>query len=114
MSRNYYSETNLHIGWQTKGSVPLLTPNIEPLAHRFLKKRIIDTPGAFFHEIGGTETHVHIVVTGPPTLLISDFIGKLKGGTSHDVNQAPAGTRRCWNGRMVMVWFHLGRAICRG
>jgi len=28
------------------------------------------------------------VVSAPPTLLISDFIGKLKGGTSHDVNQA--------------------------
>lgn len=48
----------------------------------------MDTPGAFYHEIGGIETHVHVVVTVPPTLLISEFIGKLKGGTSHDVNQA--------------------------
>lgn len=39
------------------------------------------------HEIGGIETHVHLAVTVPPTLLISEFIGQLKGGTSHDVNQ---------------------------
>jgi putative transposase len=88
MSRNYYSEINLHIVWHTKNSLPLLTPEVEPLAHRFLKKRIVETPGPFVHEIGGTETHVHIAVSIPPTLTISDFIGQLKGGTSHDVNQA--------------------------
>ena len=88
MSRNYYSEINLHIVWHTKNSLPLLTPEVEPLAHRFLKKRIIDTPGAFVHEIGGIETHVHVVVSVPPTLTISEFIGQLKGGSSHDVNQA--------------------------
>ena len=87
MSRNYYSEINLHIVWHCKNSSPLLTPQIEPIAHRFLRKRIIETPGAFVHEIGGIETHVHIAVTVPPTLLISEFIGQLKGGTSHDVNQ---------------------------
>jgi putative transposase len=88
MSRNYYSEINLHLVWHTKNSLPLLTPEVEPLAQRFLKARIIETPGAFVHEIGGIETHVHIAVTVPPTLLISEFIGKLKGGSSHDVNQA--------------------------
>jgi REP element-mobilizing transposase RayT len=67
--------------------LPLLTPQVEPLAHRFIRKRIIETPGAFVHEIGGIETHVHLAVSVPPTLLISEFIGQLKGGTSHDVNQ---------------------------
>jgi putative transposase len=88
MSRNYYSEINLHFVWHTKNSLPLLTTEVETLAHRFLKKRIIDTPGAFVHEIGGIETHVHIAVSIPPTLTVSEFIGQLKGGTSHDVNQA--------------------------
>ena len=88
MSRNYYSEINLHIVWHAKNSLPLLTSEIESLAHRYLKKRIVGTPGAFVHEIGGIETHVHVVVTVPPTLLISEFIGRLKGGTSHDVNEA--------------------------
>lgn len=88
MSRNYYSEINLHIIWHTKNSLPLLTPEVESLAHRFVRKRIAEIPGAFYHEIGGIETHVHIVVTVPPTLLISEFIGQLKGGTTHDVNEA--------------------------
>jgi putative transposase len=87
MSRNYYSEINLHLTWHTKRSMPLLTPTIEPVAHRLLKERVIKTPGVYLHEIGGTETHVHLAVTIPPTLTISDWIGELKGGSSHDVNQ---------------------------
>jgi putative transposase len=53
MARNYYSEINLHIVWHTKGSLPLLTPEIESITHRILKKRIIETPGVFVHETGG-------------------------------------------------------------
>jgi putative transposase len=86
MSRNYYSEINLHLVWHTKNSSPLLTPAVEPLTHQLLRKRIIDTPGVFVHEIGGTETHVHLAVTIPPTLTLSEWIGQMKGGTSHDVN----------------------------
>jgi len=87
MSRNFYSEITLHIVWHTKNSLPLLTAAVEPIAHRALRKRIIDTPAAFVHEIGGVETHMHIAVTVPPTLLISEWIGQLKGGSAHDVNQ---------------------------
>lgn len=87
MSRNYYSEINLHMVWHTKDSRPLLLPEIESLAHRCLKTRIVDTSGAFVHEIGGTENHVHLAVTVPPTLSVSDWIGQLKGGSAHDVNQ---------------------------
>ena len=65
MSRNYYSEINLHLTWHTKDSLPLLTPIVEPLAHRDIKQRLINTEGVFVHEIGGTETHVHVVVTCP-------------------------------------------------
>jgi REP element-mobilizing transposase RayT len=68
-------------------SSAVLAPALH-LGHRFLKKRIIETPSTFVHEIGGIETHVHIAVTIPPTLLISEFVGRLKGVSSHDVNQA--------------------------
>ena len=87
MSRNYYSEINLHLTWHCKESAPLLTPQVEPVAHRLIRERIVKTPGVFVHEIGGTETHVHVAVTIPPTLLISEFVGQLKGATSHEVNE---------------------------
>ena len=88
MSRNYYSEINLHLTWHTKGSRPLLAPQIEQPTQHFLRQRMIDTEGVFVHEIGGTETHIHIALTIPPTLTISDYIGQLKGASSHHVNHS--------------------------
>jgi putative transposase len=98
MLRNFYSEINLHIVWHTKNNSPLLTPTIEPLAHRALRKRIVDTPGAFVHEIGGVEDRVHLAVTIVPTIEISRWIGELKGGTSHDINHKAA------NRQAVLQW----------
>jgi putative transposase len=87
MSHNYYSEINLHIVWRTKNSIPLLTPQVEALTHRALRKRLLNTEGVLVHEIGGTENHVHLCISIPPTVLISELIGRLKGGSAHDINQ---------------------------
>ena len=98
MSRNYYSEIHLHAVWHTKQSLPLLTPQVEAQTHHYLRGRLINTPGAFVHEIGGTENHVHVVISIAPTILISDLIGKLKGASSHEAN------RKLGCGRKVLEW----------
>ena len=72
MSHNYYSEINFHLTWHTKESLPLLTPQVQALAYRYVRQNIINTPGAFVHEIGGTETHTHLAVSVPPTLLMTE------------------------------------------
>jgi putative transposase len=87
VSHNYYSEINLHVTWHCKDSLPLLTPRVEPLVHRCVRGRIVDTPGVYVHEIGGTDTHIHVAMTIPPTLGIAEFIGQLKGASSHEANQ---------------------------
>ena len=87
MARNYYSEINLHCTWHCKESAPMLTPQVEPVAHRLIHARIVTTPGVFVHEIGGTDTHIHVALTIPPTLTISEFVGQIKGATSHEVNE---------------------------
>src|SRR6187200_800562 len=79
MSRNYYSEIYLHLTWHTKLSQPLLTPPVEQFVHRYLKQRLVGTPGVFVHELGGIETHVHLAITIAPTILISELVGQLKG-----------------------------------
>ncbi len=87
MARNYYSEVNLHLTWHTRQSLPILTPDVEPLAHRYLKQKAVKTEGVFLHAVGGTETHVHAIITIAPTVLISELIGHLKGFSSHEVNK---------------------------
>lgn len=86
MSKNYYSEINLHLTWHTKESQPLITAAIEPLVHRLLKHKAKDHGGIYIHEIGGVETHVHLAISIEPTVTISDFVGALKGYTSYEVN----------------------------
>jgi putative transposase len=97
MSRNYYSEIHLHIVWHCKASQPLLTPEIESFVHRYLRRRLMESSGVFVHEIGGTQTHVHVVVTIVPTVGISELIGQLKGSSSHETNQQ-------FPGRKVLEW----------
>ncbi len=98
VSRNYYSEIHLHMVWHTKLSQPLLTPQVEPVAHKCIRQKIINWPGAFVHEIGGIQTHVHVVVTIAPTITISEFIGQLKGASAHEVNQ------NLGEGRKLLEW----------
>src|SRR5215831_12630593 len=93
MARNYFSEINLHITWHTKASLPLLTPQIEIATHRYLKQKLINLPGAFIHEIGGTANHIHLAATTAPTILVSELVGQLKGSSSHEINQV-IGQRR--------------------
>ena len=87
MSRNYYSEINLHVVWHTKDNSPLLVPDVEEYTHRWLKQKLVNTEGVYVHEIGGTENHVHLAVEVTPTITISEWIGQLKGASSHEVNQ---------------------------
>jgi putative transposase len=68
----------------------LLVPDVETATHRWLKQKLVDTPGVFVHEIGGTETHVHLCITVGPTIPISEFIGRLKEASSHEINQRSA------------------------
>ncbi|MBL8202851.1 MAG: IS200/IS605 family transposase [Blastocatellia bacterium] len=97
MPRNVYAEINLHITWHTKQSFPSLTEQIENRLHHYLQHRALETAGVVFHAIGGTENHVHIAVSVPPTLLISDWVGKLKGASSHYINHEIAN-------RKVLEW----------
>ena len=86
MSRRAYSEINLHFVWHVKGNIPIINETIEPGLYRFIRNYALKTKGLIFHEVGGIETHVHTAVTIPPTLLISEWIGQLKGASSHYVN----------------------------
>jgi len=86
MSLRAYSEINLHITWHVKDNSPILTDTIEAQTHRLLRGRVMSTPGALFHEVGGTDDHIHIVASLPPDELISGWIGKLKGASSHFIN----------------------------
>ncbi len=86
MSRNYYSELHVHVTWHTKGSLPLLTPELEAQVRTHLQHRCAQTAGVIVHAVNGTPTHVHLCATVPPTLTLSEWIGQSKGGSAYEVN----------------------------
>ena len=85
MARNYYCELYFHFVWRTKHRAPLITQAIESALWAAIKKKCIEY-GAVPIEVGGIEDHIHLLVSTQPTLLLSDFIGKVKGATSHYIN----------------------------
>jgi putative transposase len=86
MPRNVYSEIHLHITWHTKGSAPVLVDSVEQRVHHYLRHRALQTPGVSVHAVNGVANHVHLAVSVPPTLLLSDWIGELKGGSAPYIN----------------------------
>ena len=86
MPRNVYSEINLHVTWHTKGNAPVLVDLVEAQVHQYMMHRAVQTEGVVVHAVNGTADHVHLACTIPPTLVISDWIGELKGASAHFIN----------------------------
>ena len=90
MPRDIYSELHFHITWHAKGNAPLIQPELERPLYTFLRDCAQRTQDVVVHAVGGTEDHVHLAVTIPPTLLVSEWIGKLKGASAHYINHRVA------------------------
>ncbi len=87
MPSNAFCEIYLQLTWHTKSHCAILRGSVEARVHGFLRARIADTPEAFVYEIGGIEDHVHLAVRIGPSLKISDWIGELKGSSTHYLNR---------------------------
>jgi putative transposase len=93
-----YSEIHLHVIWRTKNSERLLVAEVEVEAHAAIRRKAQEHRGVIVRALNGIEDHVHLAVTIPPTLLISEFIGQVKGASSHAVNG------RGFVGRPYFAW----------
>jgi putative transposase len=71
MSNRAYSEINLHFTWHVKASLPIITDVIEARLHKY-KHYALQSKGVFVHEVGGTETHVHMAVSIPPPFVLAN------------------------------------------
>ena len=87
MSAHVFSEIFLHFNWRTDGDLPTLVPTVEKLAHNFIRNKCQNSMGVVFEEIGGTETHVHLVLRIDPLVSISKFISEVKGSSSYETNK---------------------------
>jgi len=68
-----------------------MAPALEPLVHRQLRQ-IAQHERIFVHAIGGTDDHIHMALSIPPTLAIATAMKQIKGASSHAINLEVGGT----------------------
>jgi putative transposase len=84
-----YWQLYYHIVWATKNREPLLTPEIEPRVHEFLRNKALNLE-ARVYALNGYLDHVHLVVSIPPKIAVAKFIGQVKAVASVRFNQSGA------------------------
>ena len=97
MPRNVYAEIHLHITWHTKRNDPIIADDIERQLHQYLRQRIAEAEEITLHAVGGVTDHLHLAISVPPTLNVSEWIGQLKGASAHYINHRVAN-------RKVLEW----------
>ena len=75
-----------HLVWATKNRQPLLSPALEPVVHGYLRSKATGLGGVVL-ALNGTEDHVHMVVSVPPSIALATFIGQVKAVASTRVNR---------------------------
>ena len=95
------SYTNLiyHIVYATKERVPLITNSLRPRLHEYPGGTVRGLGGVAM-EVNGVTDHVHILVKLRPTISVSDFLSKLKSGSSGWAKRQTAG-RFGWQARFA-------------
>lgn len=72
----------VHVVWATWDRLPLLAGEFERAVHRAIGAKCEEL-GAEVIALGGVEDHVHLLVALPATIALADFVGKVKGASSH-------------------------------
>lgn len=82
-----YCQLFYHLVWSTKARHPLLTPEVEPIIHGFLRSKAIGL-GATLFALDGVMDHVHLVVSIPSKIAVATFVGQVKAVASTRFNKA--------------------------
>jgi putative transposase len=83
-----YWRLHYHLVWATKNRDPL----IDDVAERTIRQSIASTSRSLkmtLHAIGMVADHVHVAVSIPPSVSVSEAVGRLKGASSHALHNSP-------------------------
>lgn len=77
-----YSRLFYHFVWATHQRWPLITAELREPLYAAMRAKVAELDG-ITHALNGMPDHVHLVVTVPPKLALTIFIGQVKGVSSH-------------------------------
>ena len=88
----------VHFVWATWDRLPLITPDMEERLYRNIGASAVSM-GCKVLAINGVSNHVHVLLSLPSTVTIADVAKKMKGTSSHFVNdQLQPSTGFKWQG----------------
>lgn len=101
-----------HLIWATRGREPLISESLEPEVWR-LVRQAAEHGGSRVYAVGGLSDHLHVVVSIPPSLAVAEAVRRIKGGSSHGINDL-AGGNFAWQAEYGVVSFserHLANVV---
>jgi putative transposase len=94
-----------HLVWSTYRREPIIDEPTADLLQRSLRMTCHDLQ-IITHAIGTMPDHIHLAVSIPPTIAVTDAIGRLKGSASHFVNRSTARAGRfSWQTEYAVLSF---------
>ena len=81
-----WTELYLHLVWSTWRRYPFITLDLQRNLYASIAHHSVEC-GAEVIAIGGMPDHVHLLVRFSTTISISEFVWRVKGGSSHLVTQ---------------------------
>lgn len=79
-----------HLVWATRGREPVLNPTMHEQLGQDLR-HLVQEHGVIVHAVGGVVDHIHLAVSIPPSMPVATAVSRLKGGSSHRINQRQGG-----------------------
>ena len=77
-----------HVTFATKDRTPFITTAIESELHGYIVGKA-QALGAIVYAVNGVEDHVHVAASVPPKIAMAEFVGQIKGASSHHINHLP-------------------------
>lgn len=75
-----------HVVWGTKNKLNLIDPAWEKDLYGYIWGKATALE-CIPHAIGGISNHIHVAISIPPKVAVATIIGKLKGSSSHHINE---------------------------
>lgn len=74
-----------HVVWTTKYRAPLITADLESILWDAVQRKSLELACPIL-AVNGTADHIHVAVCVPPKLSVAEWVGQIKGYSSHQVN----------------------------
>lgn len=82
-----YCQLYYHIITATRNCEPLLSPPVEKEIFQFIRMKVHQLGGELY-AFNGTEDHIHLALSIPPSTAVSEFVRQIKGYSSSRYNKS--------------------------